>query len=150
MGESGSFLMELMIAVAIAGIIAAIAIPYFMENMIVARNQKAAEEVNNVFTAINQCASSDCEFSTEMTINNEMLVRCQNCTDPMSEYEGKPVFVASKDMEIGVNTMPMWGDFLISAFHYKGNKTYCLHTPPVYRENFPGNDLFMCDTPPSF
>lgn len=145
-GEDGFSLMELMIAIAIAGIIAAIAVPALIENIVVARNQKTAEEVNNTFAAINKCASSDCEFNTYLSMNNEMVVQCTNCTDPMSEYEGKPVFVASKDMVIDVKQTPMWGDFLISAFHEKGNRTYCLHSPPVYRENFPGNDLMPCDS----
>lgn len=146
LSEAGFSLIELMIAIAILGIASAIAIPSLMDSIIGARNQKAAEEVNNTLTAINVCTTQyGCEFITQTTVENEMFIKCQTCSDPAGE--GKVPFISSSDLTIAVNQSPMWGDFLISAYHNKGDKTYCLHNSPVYDEIYADTkDLSLCDT----
>jgi len=107
-GEKGFTLIELMIVIAIIGILAAIAIPQFTEYRKKGYNTKAKAEVKSFYTAC-QAYFSDNPTATTCVATNVATT-----------------FTASPDVTIAAPNPSGQADWTTTAYHAAGSVTYTI------------------------
>jgi prepilin-type N-terminal cleavage/methylation domain-containing protein len=109
--EKGFTLIELMIVIAIIGILAAIAIPQFSAYRMRSYNSKAQSDVRNLATA-----------------QEAYYVDESSYTDPVTRLTGA-TYGFYQSGGVNIQTTGTGTDFQITAWHTSGNRTYTLSGP---------------------
>jgi len=113
--EKGFTLIELMIVVAIIGILAAIAIPQFAEYRIRAFNSSAQADLRNIMTA-QEAAYADTQTYVEMPITGP---------GPISSINSLPGAKLSQNVTAdGQAVSSLATDYSVTSKHLQGNTIY--------------------------
>jgi prepilin-type N-terminal cleavage/methylation domain-containing protein len=153
--QKGFTLLELMIVIAIIGILVAIAVGRLKGNITDANNVAAKAEVDTVATVLGQCALMNCQTSTGThSTTGQEYIACNMCTDPSKDYTVVHPFPSG--VNFSMNPDPMFGmptynnPVSFSIYHEYGSQTFCYNAEPAELHTVDGLDPTFCPPPTTY